>query len=124
MKKSDLKTGMWVTTRNGSKYMVVKDVQTQLYGHQEVAFMGKEGFVVGSGFDEDLKMTSRSGSIVEESDIVEIRGFREGFVSANTYSGYNQPLLWRRKKVTTLTLEELIKKAGYEKGEVEIKVEH
>ena len=124
MKKSELKTGMWVTTRGGDEYMVVKDVRTQLYGHQEIAFVGKEGFIVGEDFSEDLKMTSFSGPITKGYDIVEIRGSREGFISGNTYSGRDQPLLWKRKEVLTLTLEELIKKAGYEKGEVEIKVEH
>lgn len=124
MKKSELKTGMWVTTRSGAQYMVIKDVRTQLYGPQEIAFIGKEGFMLGDNYSEDLEMTTLSSPFIEEYDIVEIRGFREGFISANTYLVDNQPLLWRRKEVITLTLEELIKKAGYEKGEVEIKVEH
>lgn len=124
MKKSELKTGMWVTTRGGAEYMVVKDVQTLLYGHQEIAFIGEDGFILGGNFNEDLKTTSPLSPTMEHYDIVEIRGSREGFISGNTYSGCNQPLLWERKEVITLTLEELIKKAGYEKGEIEIKVEH
>lgn len=119
MKKSELKTGMWVTTRNGNRYMVVKDVQTQMYGYQEVAFMGKEGFTVGSNLNEDLRCNQG-----EDWDIVEVRGNKEGNISSLTYLGQNQPVLWKEKKTLTLTLEELIKKAGYEKGEVEIKVEH
>lgn len=117
--KSELKTGMWVTLRNGCEYMVVKDVKTHLYGHQETALIGREGFAIGEDIGEDLRDKN-----LRDRDIIKVSGYREGMVEANTYLGKNQPLLWRRKEVVTLTLEELIKKAGYEKGEVEIKVEH
>lgn len=119
MKKSELKTGMWVTTKNGNNYMVVKDVQTELYGYQEVALIGIEGFMIGSDLNEDLSFNQG-----KDWGIVEVRGNKEGNINGNTYTGKFLPTLWKRKEPLVLTLDELIRKAGYEKGEAVIKVEH
>ena len=59
MKKSDLKSGMIVQTRNGGRYLVLKDCETKLYGIQEVIFVSPSGFLIGTEFTEDL--TFRGG---------------------------------------------------------------
>ena len=56
MKKSDLKTGMTVETVQGDKYRVLKDVETHVYGKQELFLASvKIGFLTGDDYSEDLK---------------------------------------------------------------------
>ena len=71
MKKSELKTGMWVEMRNGELYMVVKDVDTRMYGNQDIFFAGKSGFMTGDGYDE-LMMNDRTLRNSENYDIVKV----------------------------------------------------
>jgi hypothetical protein len=67
MKKSDLKTGMRVKTRSGKIYLVIKDIDSMLYGHQDIAFINSNSFSCGGNYMEDLKYNSDSSY-----DIVEV----------------------------------------------------
>lgn len=53
MNKSELKTGMRVETREGETYLVIKDIDSRRYGHQDVAFVNGS-FLEGTSFNEDL----------------------------------------------------------------------
>lgn len=54
MKKSDLTTGMRVELRNGDLYMVLSDIESELYGHQDKFLVGDEGFMILDEYDDDL----------------------------------------------------------------------
>jgi hypothetical protein len=70
MNKSDLKTGMKVTYNNGLEAIVFKDLtlinSEFLSRHEEGYFIGKEGFMPFSSYNEQLVMerTSESWNIV------------------------------------------------------------
>jgi hypothetical protein len=52
--KDMLKTGMRVELKNGSRYVVLKDVETTFYGHQDFLLASGCDFLVGSEYEEDL----------------------------------------------------------------------
>lgn len=55
MKKSELKTGMIVKIALGVYYVVLKDCDTEYYGHQDILFLRRGGFfLTGDNFSEDL----------------------------------------------------------------------
>lgn len=58
MKKFELKSGMTVYMRNGNKYLVLKNCETDRYGNQEVIFVSPRGFFIGDEFDENLQVKS------------------------------------------------------------------
>lgn len=123
MKKSELKTGMWVTTRNGGRYLVIKDADTSSYGHQDIAFIHEEGFMVGSSYSENLKFTGDSSEGARAWDIVGVESYYGGFLCGETYKGRGLDVVWKETKAITLTLDELIEKAGYSKGEIIVKLD-
>ena len=53
MELKDLKSGMWIETRMGKKYLVMKDME---YGdkQEKLAFIRNGGFLVGSDYNEDM----------------------------------------------------------------------
>lgn len=54
MKKSDLKTGMRVELRDGGIYIVLKDCETWMDGHQDILFIDKDDFLCGTNYNENL----------------------------------------------------------------------
>lgn len=52
--KSDLRTGMRVETREHHRYVVLKDIETTFYGHQEILLAKQNEFLTGSDYKEDL----------------------------------------------------------------------
>ena len=115
MRKSDLKTGMTVKYRNGSLAKVLKDVNTEYYGHQDVLFAGKNGFMNGDSYLEDLH-----AKMFRDYDIIEIYQ-RPGECVILDFD--TSKLLWRREEVKKLTVAEVEAELGYkveiisEKGE-------
>jgi len=73
MKKSDLKTGMTIETRNKQLFRVLKDVETEAYGHQEYVFarLKETGFLIGDNYTEDLFVKDKNNA---EYDIVLVYG--------------------------------------------------
>lgn len=64
MKLSDLKTGMWVRTRNGNMYLFLKDYKTQCYGIG--TFVSNTGFMSLRDYDDNMKCEkNHSYDIVE-----------------------------------------------------------
>jgi hypothetical protein len=58
MKKSDLKQNMIVECRDGIRYIVLENVETLYYGHQDLLFINSDGYLIGDSYDEDLKCTN------------------------------------------------------------------
>lgn len=105
MKKSDLKTGMLIEARNGTKYIVLKDVETKYYGVQDLLFACENGFMCSANYTEDLK--AKSGD--KQFDIVKVysRAFEAEILKID---GEGRELLWQREETIEMTLEEACKK--------------
>lgn len=98
MKKSDLKTGMRVKTRSGKIYLVIKDVDTMFYGHQDIAFINNNSFSCGSDYTEDLKDNSNSNY-----DIVEVFQINhdEKSLLTDTFLDLDKRFsIWKRQEFT------------------------
>lgn len=65
MRLSDLKTGMWIKTRIGNMYLVLKDYETINYGSG--VFANVDGFLTFEHYTNDLRDTEDDGY-----DIIEI----------------------------------------------------
>ena len=98
MKKSDLKTGMRVRVRNGGVYLVIKDVDTMLYGHQDIAFVNNISFICGNDYTEDLKDNNNLNY-----DIVEVFQVNHDEKSLLTYAFLDLKRrfsIWKRQEYT------------------------
>jgi len=91
--KSDLKVGMWVQTRNGSHWMIIKNCDTFNYGHQDIALIKQGAFELIFNYTENLKH-------VTDSDYDIIKVFGDTTVSGRTYDSdcSKKPLIWERKE--------------------------
>jgi hypothetical protein len=106
MKKSDLKTGMRVKLQGGQVYIVVLDYETTNYGHQDIFFISKSGFMVGSNYDEDLVYRGD-----DSYDIIEVYSRPlDAFLLDIKQRG---ELLWKRQPPKEMTLAEIEKMLGY-----------
>ncbi|MDD4781829.1 MAG: hypothetical protein PHT02_14665 [Tissierellia bacterium] len=76
----------------------------------------KNSYTEATNFDENLK------AVRPIYDIIKIRRISQGMQILPTF-WKDAPVIWERKEPKEITLDELIKEAGYEKGEVKIKVE-
>lgn len=57
--KSQLKTGMVVETRSGTKYLVLKGrLDTTCDGSQELIFINNGGFLIGSNYNSNMESTN------------------------------------------------------------------
>jgi hypothetical protein len=99
--KDMLKTGMRVETRDGRLQIVIKDFDTEYYGHQDILFVGDGFFSIGSGFSNDLVCEKLNPS----NDIVKVYGcpsFHGEILDINK-SG---KLLWQRPEPKHYTISE------------------
>lgn len=117
--KDDLKAGMWIQLRNGSRFLVLTDVDTTHYGQEKLVGIRDCGFIIGSNLNNDLTHKNHS-----DFDIMKVWGLS---VNSRTYNfeDMQSDLIWERKEEpvkTKLTLEELAEKAGYNIDEIEITV--
>lgn len=105
MKKSDLRTGMFVTVRNGNHYYVM--LNTGMGGEMENVLVHKVGKNTGwmplSSYDEDMLFHDEPDDILpspsEEDDhawdIVRVDGCTE---AAWLYCRETYKLIWKRKR--------------------------
>ena len=110
MIKSDLKTGMWVETRDGAMCLVLKgEMETAHYGTQNVMFIREKAFDIGDNYNDDL--LSKLG--VEGCDIIRVYGNMDGNIVNNETYKFNKrkyKCIWERKEKVPFKLE-------YYKGE-------
>ena len=114
MKKSDLKSGMWVEFRNGGKHLFVKRCETMLYGVTDV-FLGHNKFTIVDDFNDNLKC-----DMSKELDIMKVYYDDMNHVNSRTLNFNSIPLYWERKECTELTISEIEEKIGLEKGTLKI----
>ena len=111
MKKSDLKTGMRVRNRINEIYLVLKDVETKTYGHQDIVFIRNYGFLIGSKYREDLTATTDS-----DYDIIEVYEveYNTAF-NSNVLDLEERCSIWKRQEYTNEQKEifKALKTLGY-----------
>lgn len=125
MKKSDLKTGMIIETRGGQRGLIALD---NCYGQDAVIFH-EESWTGLSGYNDDLIWHEGDpDTFVQSMAIMKVYkpNLPTGFLSrkskkfsSNGYYGFSceygeMELLWERKEVPEFTMEEIIKKVGFE----------
>lgn len=98
MKLSDLKTGMWVKTRNNDMYLVLKDYETECYGTG--AIYNEEGFKPFESYDNDMKCLDGNSY-----DIIEVL---KAHLDCHVLSQIGLISIWKEKvipKITPLEME-------------------
>lgn len=108
MNLKDLKTGWRVQTRNGDTYVVLRDCETQKYGHQDVLLGGfSGGFLVGSYYDANL--------FYKDDYDFDIMKIYETTVRADVFdSNHMGKLVWERtNEPKDMTLSEIERALGY-----------
>lgn len=111
MRKSDLKTGMRIRTRNGHIMLVLKDVETRDYGCQDLVFVDTGGFNLGSDYTEDMTDIDDSGyDIVEVYNTTDEHAFSGGVLNLDIRTS-----IWKRVEYTEnqKTVIEALKVLGY-----------
>jgi hypothetical protein len=96
MKKSDLRTGMLVETKSEGIYIVLKNVETSVYGTQDLFFASERSFTTGKYYNDDLTRTTGSNN---EYDIIKVYSKRsDSHMLQLSKEGRN--LVWEREKPT------------------------
>lgn len=96
MKKENLKTGMRVETRNGDIYLVLKDIDTHFYGHQDIGFACDGDFLEGTKFNNDLTYDgNRDYDIVK---VYQINSSPKSFLNTVTLNLDKRFLIWEREE--------------------------
>ena len=107
MKKSDLRTGMRVTTRDGRKYIVLLDIKHKYDGSKNVLVeVGKRSWHNLDNFSDDLTANYNGDTIVKVE------------VPTHVYaimSDQSRPfeVICERKEPKEMTLVEIESKLGY-----------
>ena len=95
MKKSDLRQNMIVECRNGKKYLVLENVDTTRYGHQDLLIMTDDGFMNGSEMCEDLTFDC-GWSDFDIIKVMKWKGFHD-FEYLNKDKADSFEVLWERQ---------------------------
>lgn len=103
MELKDLKTGMVVETRNGTKYLIVNR-DGKLYGIGTNSYMSLDG-----KYPHKSNMTWPDGS---DLDIMKV--FKPASGSFNHMLSDERNCIWKREKVRKMTVSEICKELGYE----------
>jgi len=108
MTKADLKTGMRVRVKSGAIYIVLKDYDTSLYGHQKLVLVSKDGFMNGDSYNEKLECTDDVSRYYDIDLIYACPG--DSNITNHSMLG---DLLWEREQVKEMTLKQIEDKLGY-----------
>lgn len=104
MTKSDLKSGMIVTLRNGEEYVVI--LNHAFYPNGVIAsFAGEVKWDELDEYTDDLVCRAA----VRDFDIVKIQVPKSSYIG---YEKHNRTTLWEREEVKKVTIEEIEKKFG------------
>ena len=98
MKKSDLRSGMWVKYRNGGMHMVLLNSKNG-YREDDVLTDGKGWFSLKS-YTDDLKVPT-----CKENDITEV-WVAKYTINMITFSKENFDCIWKREETCHLTQKE------------------
>lgn len=103
MELKDLKTGMVVETRNGTKYLIVNQ-DGKLYG------IGMNGYMSLDGrYPHKSDMTWP-----DDSDLDIMKVFKPALRKFSIMLSDERNCIWNREKVRKMTVSEICKELGYE----------
>lgn len=98
--KNALKTGMVVELKGGKRYLVlVGGLKTSHYGKQEIAFVGDEGFLIGTDYKDDLTTFLDTYYNIDKVFDCPIRQF------SDMLEIEDDNLIWERKEVDWSTVK-------------------
>lgn len=106
MKKSDLKTGMVVETRNGNKYLVLLD-NPDAPNMNLINFKG--GFLQLAFYDEDMIIQSAGRAY----DIMSVYTLQDSIYNLFKERRLRYKLLWERDEPKEMTIAEIEEVLGY-----------
>ena len=112
MTKSDLKTGMVVTVRDGKEYVVFKDSSSKDYGTEDLIVNGLGRNWTGlRSYNEDFSRNDAYNNL----DIVKVEQANHPYSFMDLeYEKKSRKTLWERKEPRTVTMEEVNAKFGEE----------
>lgn len=114
MKKSDLRTGMRVTTRNGGKFIILLNCSDNVHKHRDIMTSLSGIWSDIDEYEEDL--TCRTDDIFDIMTI-EIPEYSNDLFSESC----KFETLWQRQEIKEMTIEEIQKELGYKIKVVEKK---
>lgn len=105
--KSDLRTGMRVKLRDGSMYIILKEVETMYYGIQEILFAGNDQFETSDKHNDDLTHQRMSNY-----DIMAV--YKEPAAGKLLDLTHHGKLIWQRTEPKKMTHKEIETALGFE----------
>lgn len=110
MTKSELRTGMVVTLRNGDKYMVFRGIQTNYTNEDVLVHPDANGWIRLGSYNEDM---TQKGNQNDSFDIMEVweADYPLYFMSSNKEDHYF--LIWEREEPKEMTMAEIEAALGY-----------
>lgn len=108
MRKSDLKTGMRVKTRDGEIQIVIKN--TLFRGEPIDIIVSKNGWNRLDRYNEDL--TNINHKLLDIVEVYTIDGNEDNFTRSFLNTD-KRKLYWKREEAKEMTLEEIEKELGY-----------
>ena len=113
MTKDDLKSGMIVVLRDGTKMMVLTDCYTAYHGNQQFCLIDAGGFMNSDEYNNDL--LDEDGSV--DYDIMKVYCNSINSYTYNMNQLDESTLLWDRKckykEPKEMTISEIEKQLGY-----------
>ena len=100
--KTDLKTGDIVVTKSGKKYIYINGF-----------FVSDNGYLRIEEYNNDLSITPNVSSINDNFKIIKVQRPCDGIQYCKNYWD-EAPIIWERKEVEEMTLEEICKALGKE----------
>lgn len=120
MTKSELKTGMIVTTRNGCEYVVFRNTVQSLYSHATdiIVNAARETWNHLLYYNEDLTYHCDSTNMLDitfakDNDIIKVECpyHPYGFMDLENAKAKRQ-VIWKRTEIKEITMEEIEEKFG------------
>lgn len=114
--KANLQTGMQVRTKRCGLYMVLENINTEIYGRQQFILAGFDGgYLCGEEYDDDLKNNNNSKCDIEEV-----------YAAPNTSKilksvNHATPIWKREEKTIEITIAEIAELKGVSPERIRIK---
>lgn len=110
MTKSELRTGMIVTLRNGDRCMIFRGIQTNYTNEDVLVHPDENGWMRLGSYNEDMTQKENQN---DSFDIMEVweADYPLHFTSSNKEDHYF--LIWEREETKEMTMAEIEAALGY-----------
>ena len=110
MTKSELRTGMIVTLRNGDRYMVFRGIQTNYTNEDVLVCPDETGWTRLESYNEDMTQKENRNDLFDIMEVWEA-DYPLYFMSSNKEDHYF--LIWEREEPKEMTMAEIEAALGY-----------